>query len=153
MPNPELRKRIRWLPPILVIILLLILGGICFIFYSVLFPSTPQSTPQFEKAKSEWQAVFLRNGEVYFGHVVETTDNEVVLRDVYYIQTTQPLQGLGETQGRVISSQAPLLVKLGSEPHKPYDEMRINRDQVFYIEDLQSDSPVVEAIKQYQSSQ
>jgi len=147
--STELRKKTKWLIPIFVIVILLILGGIYLISCFV----SSQHTFPFVREKSEWQAVFLRNGEVYFGHVVETTDNEVVLRDVYYIQTTQPLQGLGETQGRVISSQAPLLVKLGSEPHKPYDEMRINRDQVFYIEDLQSDSPVVEAIKQYQSSQ
>ena len=144
MPSPELRKRIRWLTPILVIILLLILGGICFIFYSALSPSTSQ----FEEAKSEWQAIFLSNSQVYFGKVVKTTDKEIVLRDVYYLQTAQLLQGPRE--GHVVSAQAPLLIKLGSELHGPHDEMRINREHVLFVEDLKSDSPIMEAIKQYQ---
>ena len=116
--NTESRKRIKWLTPILVIILLLILGWICFIFYSVLFPSSSQ----FEKAKSEWQAIFLSNSQVYFGKVIKITDKDIVLSDVYYLQTAQLLQGPKE--GHVVSAQAPLLVKLGSELHAPYDEMR-----------------------------
>jgi len=140
MANSKLREKPKWLTATSVIVILLILGGIYLIFY--------YTSLRFEKPKSEWQAVFLSNGQVYFGKVVKTTDKEIVLRDVYYLQTAQLLQGPRE--GHVVSAQAPLLIKLGSELHGPHDEMRINREHVLFVEDLKSDSPIMEAIKQYQ---
>jgi len=144
MTNPELRKKIKWLTPTLIIIFMLLLGGLYLIFHFIIGSF---QAPQFEKAKSEWQAVFLSNNQVYFGKIVKITDKEIVLRDIYYLQSAQLLQGPKETH--IVSAQAPFLVKLGSELHGPYDEMRINRGQVLFIEDLKSDSPVMEAIKQY----
>ncbi len=142
MPNSETKKKIKWQIPVLIII------AILSVIY-LIFRFTFSQTSQFEKAKSEWQAVFLSNSQIYFGKIVTMADKEVVLRDVYYLPTDQTTQGPKE--GHVVSAQTPFLIKLGSEFYKPYDEMRINRDHVLFIEDLKSDSPVIEAIKQYQS--
>lgn len=91
--------------------------------------------------KSEaWQAVFLTNGQAYFGHVARVTPNWLVLRDVHYIQTA-PSGAAGQ--------QAPAsmaLVKLGSEIHGPTNEMRINREHVLLTEVLRNDSAVVQTI-------
>lgn len=133
-------KKTKKLTTVLIIVVLLILGGVYFIFSLVSssrgLPSS-QGLP-FTVSKSGWQAIFLKDGRVYFGQVVETTEREVALRNVYYLQATEP------HQGHVVSAQAPFLIKLD-------DEMRVNREQVLFIEDLQQDSSIVEVIEEYQS--
>lgn len=93
-----------------------------------------------------WQAVFLSNGQVYFGNVTSLNPDTVVLKKIYYLQTSGTLQAGGEQQPKDLA-----LVKLGSELHGPTDEMRINRDQILFIETLKSDSKVVKAIEQFSS--
>lgn len=99
-----------------------------------------------------YQAIFLTNGQVYFGHASNLNANYVELRDVYYLQVSQvlqPVQGKKTPQPQ----QSISLAKLGiSELHKPKDEMKINRSQVIFIEDLESDSRVVTAIEDYEKS-
>jgi hypothetical protein len=94
---------------------------------------------------STYQSVFLTNGQVYFGHLYWQNHQYSVLRDVYYLQVTQPPQPIvaGQTPPTNIN-----IVKLGGELHGPTDEMRINRDTVLFIEDLKPDSKVVSAINQ-----
>lgn len=97
-----------------------------------------------------YQAVFLSNNQVYFGKLSNMSSQYPVLRDIYYLQITQPLQPKEE------GTQPPPninLVKLGSEIHGPSDEMRINRDHILFIEDLDSDSQVVQAISDYKKNQ
>ena len=100
-----------------------------------------------------YQAVFLSNGQVYFGRASNRNSTYVTLRDVYYLQVNQvlqPVEGKKEPQ----QQQALSLAKLGiSELHKPKDEMFINRDHILFIEDLESDSQVVQAIARYKESQ
>lgn len=87
-----------------------------------------------------WQAVFLTNGQAYFGHVARVTPNWLVLRDVHYIQTAPS----GAAGPQVPTSMS--LVKLGSEIHGPMNEMRINREHVLLTEVLRNDSAVVQTI-------
>ena len=92
-----------------------------------------------------YQAVFLSNGQVYFGKLSRERSQYPVLRDIYYLQVTQPPQLIqpDETSPANIN-----IVKLGQELHGPEDEMRINRDTILFIEDLKPDSRVVQAIEQ-----
>lgn len=101
---------------------------------------------------NNWQAVFLTNGQVYFGKVVKENNKTVVLREIYYLQITQPLQTSGDQQTTPAQNELSL-VKLGNELHGPKDEMRINAAHVLFIEDLKADSRVVEAITNYKQSQ
>lgn len=98
---------------------------------------------------SDYQAVFLVNGQVYFGQLAGQGSQFMSLTDVYYLQVNQALQPADEE-----TAQAPdiSLVKLGGELHGPTDEMLINRDQVLLIEDLKADSNVVRAIKEYKDA-
>jgi len=98
---------------------------------------------------ADYQAVFLTNGQVYFGKLYKESSRYPILRNVYYLQVTQAPQPIreGEPQPQNIN-----LVKLGGELHGPQDEMRISRNQILFIEDLKSDSRVVQAIEKFQST-
>ncbi len=98
----------------------------------------------------DYQAVFLTNDQVYFGKLSQASSQYSVLREVYYLQVTQPLQPKDQNAPPVQNIN---LVKLGGELHGPQDKMVINRDHILFFEDLKSDSQVVKAIQQYKESQ
>ncbi|OGP71573.1 MAG: hypothetical protein A2Y80_02855 [Deltaproteobacteria bacterium RBG_13_58_19] len=86
---------------------------------------------------SEYQAIFLDNGQVFFGKLSDPGSSFLTLRDVYYVQT------LVEREKKT----ANLLVKRGSEWHNP-DFMRINRRHVVVIEPVGPDSRVAQLIRE-----
>lgn len=95
-----------------------------------------------------YQALFLTNGQVYFGKLANVDDKYVKLTDIYYLQVqqqVQPDQNKNSNQQPQVS-----LAKLGSELHGPEDTMMVNRDQVLFWENLKNDGKVVEAIKNNQ---
>ena len=99
-----------------------------------------------EKLSPYYQAVFLSNGQVYFGKASNRTGQFLTLRDIYYLQVNRDLQSPKE-EGEIRASQSDLtLIKLGNELHGPHDEMLINRDHILFIEDLKDESKVVQAI-------
>lgn len=97
-----------------------------------------------------WQAVFLTNGQVYFGKVNKQNSNVIVLRNIYYLQVAQSPQPAPEGQDQQNNLS---LVKLGNELHGPEDEMKINMEQVLFTEKLKGDSRVVQAIVDYVGTQ
>ncbi len=103
---------------------------------------------------TKWQAVFLTNGQVYFGKIDRVGWSTVILKDIYYLQVVNvPLQRTIEGQATATANQETTqqltLVKLGNELHGPTDEIRINRDQLMFTEFLKNDGRVVEAINNY----
>jgi len=107
-------------------------------------------------ASSEWSAVFLSNGQVYFGKIKGLGDRDLTLTDIYYLQVVdQPLQRSQE--GEIIENQEPKqelkMMKLGNELHGPTDRMMINRDHILLTETLKEDSTVVKSIREYVLSQ
>lgn len=101
----------------------------------------------------EWQAVFLTNGQVYFGQVDKQNNVELVLKEIYYLQVTRPLQQTAEGETQANPQGELSLVKLGNELHGPTDAMVVNRDHVLFVEDLKEDSNVVQAISNYKAGQ
>lgn len=97
--------------------------------------------------KKPWTAVFLTNGQVYFGHMSKA-GGDVVLKNIYYIQTNQANTATG---ANAQAAQQPnlSLVKLGNELHGPVDLMRINKQQVILTEEMKEDSQVVKSIYDY----
>ena len=104
-----------------------------------------------QAAVSDYHAVFLTNGQVYFGKITEERERYIKLTDIYYLQLKQPLQNQGAVEQLNPSDIS--LIKLGNELHGPTDAMNINRDQVLFIEDLKDDSNVVTAIANYKTGQ
>lgn len=84
-----------------------------------------------------YQAVFLMNDQIYFGHLKNVNQDYLILYDVYYVK-------IGE-------NDTGQLVKLGAiEPHGPKDQMIINKGQVLFWENMRFDSPVVKTIQSMQ---
>lgn len=89
-------------------------------------------TPPIGHAK--YQAVFLTNGQTYFGRYLDRLGPYVKIEDAFYIQQ-QPAAEEGQ-QGDL------KLVRRGSELHQPDPEMLIPKDAVLFVEDLRPDSQV-----------
>lgn len=89
-----------------------------------------------------YQAVFLNNGQVYFGKLHDYYTNHPYLTDVYYIQSQN-----GNTTGSTTSTSGDSsLVELGSEIHKPQNLMILNKDAILFVENMQTDSQVSKLI-------
>lgn len=89
---------------------------------------------------SKYQAVFLANGQVYFGKLENPESDYPRLTGVYYLQTG----------GFASSTSDVRLVKLGSELHQPEDAMYLQKSQILFYENLKDESRVVQAINNYQ---
>ncbi len=92
----------------------------------------------------EYQAVFLNNGQVYFGRIQSLNGKYVDLTNVFYIQNPNATTTTTEQSNNQLQ-----LIKLGNELHGPEDEMIVNRDQVIFWENLKDSSQVVTKIKEY----
>jgi hypothetical protein len=150
-PNAETTGRSGssiW-PWLFLTVVLLALAVLAFVFKDTLINGRESNAGK--NVEPSYQAVFLANGQVYFGRLSEPNSQYVTLKDIYYLQVVQQqLQGQQYSQQ---TGQAPQisLVKLGNELHGPEDEMKISRSQILFYEDLKPDSQVVKAIKDYQS--
>ncbi|HEY0267947.1 MAG TPA: hypothetical protein VGC12_01805 [Methyloradius sp.] len=85
---------------------------------------------------TQYHAVALMNGQLFFGRLEGLGDDYTVLRDVFYIQARQKP---GSTE------IANVLVKRGGEAHAP-DRMIINRQQVLLIEPVKEGSQIAKLI-------
>lgn len=102
---------------------------------------------------SDYQAVFLTNGQVYFGRISNTHEEYVTLKDIFYLQVQNPpIQGSQQQQQAQQAQPQLSLVKLGNELHGPVDEMHINRTQILFYEDMKADGKVAQAIKEYKAN-
>src|SRR6185436_1501608 len=85
-----------------------------------------------------YQAVFLDDGQVYFGKL-SGGRGWLALSDIYYLQGTEPLQQT-ESGKTINSAQNIQLIKLGNELHGPADTMYIKGDKVLFWENMKEDS-------------
>ncbi len=140
--SSEKRKAILWVVVILTSALLAL------IVFNGLFGSSAQNFGRlYDWADfSKYQAVFLSNGQVYFGKVVDANNQTLVLENIYYLRSSGNLQA-----SEIPESDNFSLVKLGNEIHGPEDKMSINLSHVLFVENLKTDSKVVEAIMAYEN--
>jgi len=136
---------------ILIIVIIVILGYFAFV---AMGKGSGIAGDKIAPVDNSWQAVFLTNGQVYFGKVKAVGDKTLSLGDIYYLQViTRPLQTSQVGDQPVQTQQELTLIKLGNEIHGPQDAMLINRDQILLTEKLKNDSKVVEAINNYLTEQ
>ncbi len=96
---------------------------------------------------SKYQAVFLNNGQVYFGNISSINNDYVRLNNIYYL--TQSSDTSTNTQS---TSGDYTLVKLGCQQiHYPYDQMIVNRSQITFWENLNKDGKVAKSIEQFKT--
>jgi hypothetical protein len=94
----------------------------------------------------KYQAVFLTNGQVYFGDISTINSDFIRLNNIYYLtQNTTTANGQTTADGNYT------LVKLGCQQiHNPTDEMLISQTQVSFWENLEDKGKVVTSIKEFQ---
>lgn len=95
------------------------------------------------KISSEYQAVFLDNGQVFFGKMENVTSDYPILREVYYVQTQQ------DPETNQVKS---ILIKRGQEWHSP-DVMYINSRHIVVIESVSPTSKVAQLIEEAKNQQ
>lgn len=138
---------------VIVVIVLIIVGFLINQYTSInLFGS---NTTNLDVATSfnqdSYYAVFLSNGQVYFGKVSGTNSDFTVLQDIYYLQVSEPLQQVPPPGGQAQPQLS--LVKLGNELHGPQDYMRLSNRHIIFVEELKTDGRVVEAIMNFKATQ
>ncbi|MDO8591594.1 MAG: hypothetical protein Q7R60_01545 [bacterium] len=95
----------------------------------------------------EYQAVFLTNGQVYFGKVTDLNSKYLVLKSVFYIENNNSAASSTTTTPQ---NSNYTLRKLGTtELHMPEDKMVVNRDTITFWENLKDTSQVVTKINEY----
>lgn len=97
--------------------------------------------------EDKYQAVFLENGQVYFGKIAALNSRFIDLQGVFYLNSQS--KNTDTTEKATTASDQFTLIKLGCELHGPYDQMVINRDQVTFWENLKADGQVVKTIKEW----
>lgn len=90
-----------------------------------------------------YQAVFLTNGQVYFGHLKNVNSSYLDLTNIYYLQSSN---SNSSTASPSTANNNVTLIKLGCELHAPYDQMIINASQVSFWENIQSNGQVAQGI-------
>lgn len=90
------------------------------------------------KVATDYQAVFLDNGQVFFGKLESAASDYPILKEAYYVQTRQ------DPETKQISS---ILIKRGQEWHSP-DVMYINSRHIVVIESVSPTSKVARLIQE-----
>lgn len=99
---------------------------------------------------SKYQAVFLTNGQVYFGKLTDNGGDYIKLTDIFYLQ--QQDQSKVQQKSSSTDQSNLTLIKLGKELHAPADEMNISRQQVLFWENIQDSGKVKQAIDDYKKN-
>jgi small nuclear ribonucleoprotein (snRNP)-like protein len=144
---------------ILMVLLPLALIGVVVFAATKLINKKPASSLVDSK---NYQAVFLTNGQVYFGKLKNYDTENPILEDVYYLMEGGPLQEVGGGEAvsdveegaesvepssqQLVQSPGFTLVKLGDEVHAPKDKMILNRAHILFVEDLKGDGRLMKAL-------
>ncbi len=112
------------------------------ILTSLVFSTTKNESKYIDHSKL--QAVFLNNGQVYFGNIDALNDDYVKLNNIYYLRVNQQVQPDQQANPNDVS-----LAKLGCELHGPQDQMIINRSEVTFWENLKGDGQVAKAVEEF----
>src|ERR1700733_15420491 len=111
-------------------VLLIIAVGLVIWYFGFRAKTVSMTTP--------YQAVLLSNGSAYFGKLEGLGTPYPVLRDVFYVQSSQ------DPQTKQVSN---ILVKRGKEWHSP-DRMILNSNMIVLVEPVSPGSRVAQLIAQ-----
>ena len=129
----------------LVILLIMVVAGVFLYRAWVATPQLPGDLSSDAK-----KAVFLTNGQVYFGDVEVANKDFLLIKNPYYLKTQTVLQEPVEEGQKAEPRQQLALTPLGApglQIHGPERAMYVRWDQVAYIENMTEDSTVVKTMK------
>lgn len=123
----------------IIVVTVLILAGISWIILSRAQPVVTGINT------SRYQAVYLANGQIYFGKLETLGSSKMRLTNVYYLQTKTDTAST-DTKDQSTNGNFQL-IKLRGAVYGPSDEMIISNDQIIYFQNLEDNSKAAELIK------
>ena len=138
--SPKDYRKVIFVLTTLIFILILIFTSI-----SLWQNGIVRNTIQILKYRDSYQAVFLNNGQVYFGNVTEITNKYIILKDPYSIKLQQTQ---ADEEGSATQSEVKLL-SIEDEFYKPVGYMLIEKSGILFIEELQDSSQIINIIESY----
>jgi hypothetical protein len=85
---------------------------------------------------SRYQAVFLSNGQTYFGRYYDRFGAYAKIEDVYYLQQVQSSNTDASPDTRIL--------RRGRELHEPASRMLIPKTAILFVEDLTDASAIAQ---------
>jgi len=101
-------------------------------------------------ASGQYQAVFLDNGQVFFGKLKNTEGTYLRVEDAYYTKKQDLPADATEEQKKAVDNNVSL-VKVGNEVYGPENSLNIKAEQVLFWQNLKTDSKVAKAIESAKS--
>jgi hypothetical protein len=83
--------------------------------------------------RAHYQAIFLENGQKYFGRYYDRIGAYAKIEDVYYLQQVANADPNAAPETRI--------VRRGLELHEPSSRMLVPKSAILYVEDLTDASP------------
>ncbi|MSU75860.1 hypothetical protein EXS54_00050 [Patescibacteria group bacterium] len=105
---------------------------------TVLGPQIGSKAPK----RKQYQAVFLTNGQVYFGKLRNLGGKYVSLQDVYTVQSQAAVQASASPGGASLA----LIKNDQNNLIKPESNITISSDSILFWENMQNDAEVVKKI-------
>jgi len=90
--------------------------------------------------RAQYQAIFMTNGQTYFGRYYDRIGAYAKIEDVYYLQQTQGTDPNAAPDTKI--------VRRGRELHSPASRMLVPKSAVLFVEDLTDASPITQFMKQ-----
>ena len=90
--------------------------------------------------RAQYQAVFLTNGQTYFGRYYDRIGAFAKIEDVYYLQQTAAADPTAAPDTRI--------VRRGRELHGPSSRMLVPKSAILFVEDLTDASPIAQFMLQ-----
>lgn len=101
-------------------------------------------------ANDSISAVTLTNGQTYFGRLEKFGPRTIVLFTPFYLQVNASDDATVEETTATNPEAGLQLKKLSDDFHQPNDYLIVNRDEVLYWQHLNSSSPIIEAMVEYE---
>jgi hypothetical protein len=83
--------------------------------------------------RAQYQAVFLANGQTYFGRYYDRIGAYAKIEDVYYLQAADATD---------TTAAGTKLIRRGNELHAPEPRMLVPKSAILFVEDLSDASPI-----------
>lgn len=97
----------------------------------------------------KYQAVFLTNGNTFFGKLETAGDNQMKLSQVFYPESAATTDA-DDQQMENPDANTTRLIPFKEHMYGPEDEMMFDRSQLVFFMNLKSDGQVSKLIKEYQ---
>ena len=90
--------------------------------------------------RPQYQAIFMTNGQTYFGRYYDRIGAYAKIEDVYYLQQIQGTDPDAAAETKI--------VRRGNELHGPAPRMLVPKSAILFVEDLTNASPIAQFMTQ-----